>query len=148
MVFTHSFRVKAPLVTVSNFHRETASMSAITPPPIGVRIKAAQDYPDNGDQMAFSLMIGPIEIPWVARFEGVSPTGFTDRQIEGPFREWVHRHEFVVIGDGLTEVVDKVEVHLKRHLIWGPLGFLMWLGMPFLFTFRSWKTRRLLDHRH
>ena len=147
MVFTHSFRVKAPLDTVSNFHRETSSMAAITPPPIGVRIKAAPDHPGSGDQVAFSLMIGPIEVPWVARFEGVSPTGFTDRQVEGPFREWVHQHEFATIGDALTEVVDKVEVKLKRHWIWGPVGLLMWSGLPFLFAYRGWKTRRLLDQR-
>ncbi|HEX6305091.1 MAG TPA: hypothetical protein VFZ76_12935 [Anaerolineales bacterium] len=120
-------------------------MAAITPPPIRVKIMEAPDNPSDGDKMAFSLMFGPIAVPWVARFEDISTAGFTDRQIKGPFREWVHQHKFVAIGDGLTEVVDQVEVKLKRHLIWGSLGFLMWSGMPFLFAYRGWKTRQLLE---
>lgn len=146
MVFTHSFRIRAPLERVNNFHRQTSSMAEITPPPIRVKIKEAPDNPSDGDKMAFSLMFGSIAVNWVARFEDVSPAGFTDRQIEGPFRKWVHQHKFVAIGDGLTEVVDKVEAKLKCHLIWGPFGLLMWSGIPFLFAYRGWKTQRLLEH--
>jgi hypothetical protein len=32
-------------------------------------------------------------------------------------------------------------------LSWGVIGLAMWLGLPFLFAFRAWKTRRLLEPR-
>ncbi len=96
--------------------------------------------------MAFTLKAGPIPIHWVARFENVSPAGFIDRQIKGPFQEWVHQHKFRAIEDNLTEVSDEVTVKLKRSLIWGPVGLAMWLGLPFLFAYRGWKTRRLLEN--
>jgi hypothetical protein len=47
--------------------------------------------------------------------------------------------------EGTTEVVDEVEAKLKRHPLWGPVGLAMWLGLPLLFAYRGWKTRRLLE---
>lgn len=147
MVYNHSYRVRAPFDIVYKFHQRTSSMAAITPPPLRVKVNRAPTELTDGDQMAFALMFGPIPINWVAGFESVSSSGFTDRQIKGPFRKWVHQHKFIAIGDELTEVRDSVEVEVKRHLIWGPFGFLMWAGMPLLFAYRGWKTRRLLEHR-
>ena len=30
-------------------------------------------------------------------------------------------------------------------LFWGLVGVLMWIGMPALFAYRGWKTRRMLE---
>ena len=37
------------------------------------------------------------------------------------------------------------EASLKPHPVWGLVGLAMWLGLPLLFAFRGWKTRRLLE---
>ena len=44
MRYEHRFRVKAPLAAVADFHSRAASMPAITPPPIIVRMHRA-GYP-------------------------------------------------------------------------------------------------------
>jgi ligand-binding SRPBCC domain-containing protein len=65
--------------------------------------------------------------------------------VRGPFARWTHRHTFVRVAADTTDVVDQVEAELKRHLFWGPIGLLMWIGMPALFAYRGWKTRRILE---
>ena len=145
MKYAHRFRVKAPLADVAEFHSRSASMPAITPPPMIVRVHAAPAVLAEGDTMDFTLWAGPIPVRWVARIERASAEGFTDRQIRGPFAAWAHRHTYERVDDQTTDVVDEVEAKLKRHLFWGLAGALMWIGMPVLFAFRGRKTRRILE---
>lgn len=75
MKYHHTFVVKAPLEKVAQFHSQSASMGAITLPPILVRVHKAPRTLAAGDDMDFT----------------------------------------------------------------------MWLGLPVLFAYRSWRTRRLLE---
>jgi ligand-binding SRPBCC domain-containing protein len=84
-------------------------------------------------------------VRWEARVEEVSPTGFLDRQVRGPFEAWAHRHSFVAVDEETTGIVDEVEAQLKWHALWGLVGLAMWLGLPLLFAYRGYKTRRLLE---
>ena len=145
MKYRHVFRVKASQAAVAEFHSRSASMPAITPPPMIVRVHRVAEHLGSGDEMDFTLWAGPIPLRWVARIEDASGTGFTDRQLRGPFASWRHRHNFVRVNEHETEVVDEVEAQLKRHLFWGLAGALMWAGMPVLFAYRGWKTRKLLE---
>ena len=122
MKYTHRFRVEAPLPAVAEFHSRSASMPAITPPPMIVRVHAAPERMTSGDQMDFTLWAGPIPVRWLARIEDASAEGFTDRQIRGPFAAWAHRHTYVRVDDRTTDVVDEVEAKLKRHPFWGLAG--------------------------
>jgi len=147
MRFQHRFRVRAPLATVADFHNQADSMAAITPPFIPTQMLQTPPRLEEGDVMAFRMWFGPVPVRWQAVISQVSPTGFSDEQLEGPFRHWIHRHTFVSVDEQTTEVVDKVEATLKRHPLWGPIGLAMWLGLPLLFAYRGWKTRRLLERQ-
>jgi ligand-binding SRPBCC domain-containing protein len=143
MKYTHHFRVGAPLSAVETFHRNSDSMAAITPPPILVRLHSAPEILNDGDEITFTLWLGPLPVFWQARIKTL-PDGFLDRQIRGPFRRWEHQHIFISVDDQVTEVHDEIQAELQPHLIWGSIGLVMWLGMPVLFAFRSRKTCRLL----
>lgn len=145
MKYTHRFRVEADLATVREFHRRSASMGAITPPPVIAVIHQAPELLNEGDEMSFTLWLGPLPLRWHARIENVSATSFQDRQLSGPFAKWVHRHSFVPLADGATEVVDEIEAELDRGLVKRLIGMGMWLNLPILFAYRGWKTRRLLQ---
>ncbi len=143
--YLHRFRVNAPLSSVAAFHQQPASMGAITPPPIRAELQRAPVSLSNGGAMDFTLWFGPLPIRWSACIEDVSEAGFTDRQISGPFSQWVHRHSFLALDERTTEVTDQISLRLKSHLLWGPVGLGFRLGMPLLFAYRAWKTRRLLE---
>lgn len=145
MTYCHHFRVDASLARVANFHGRAASMAAITPPPIVVRMRNAPAVLAEGNEIEFTMWLGPLPVRWLARIESLSLTGFTDRQLHGPFAEWVHRHTFVAVDEHTTDVLDEITTRLRPHLLWWPVGLGMQLGLPVLFAFRAWKTRRLLQ---
>lgn len=144
MHFRHSFHVDTPLELVSQFHRSANSLAAITPPPLQVKLESAPASLRSGDEMCFRLVFGPLSIFWRARIERLWDAGFVDRQLEGPFEAWVHTHTFIPQGDNATQVLDEIELQFKRHLFWGALGVGMYIGLPVMFAYRAWKTRRIL----
>jgi ligand-binding SRPBCC domain-containing protein len=147
MKYKHRFRVKAPLADVAEFHSQSASMGDITPPPAVVKVHEAPARLDEGDEMDFTVWLGPLPIRWQARIEEVTPTGFVDRQLRGPFRCWSHRHSYQPVDEQTTEVIDEIEFKLDKHPVRGMMGLGMTLSLPFLFAYRGWKTRRLLKDR-
>lgn len=145
MKYTHRFQVSATQEEVAYFHRNTSSFTAITPPPLRVQLLKAPPVLSEGNAMEFNLLAGPLPIYWLAHIKNTSLAGFTDYQLRGPFKSWVHRHRFVQVDKERTEVLDEVEAYLKPHIFWGLFGLAMWLSLPVLFAFRGWKTRRLLE---
>ncbi len=143
--FEHVFAVDAPVEAVAAFHHQAGNVAAITPPPIVVRVDSpAPDRMRSGDEMAFTMWLGPLPLRWHVRFDEVSPTGFVDRQLAGPFAFWRHTHRFVAEGARRTRVEDRVEAGLRPEWPWRLIGGAMWLGLPLLFKYRAWRTRRLL----
>lgn len=148
MKYLHRFRVQAPVEVVAAFHGRSAAMAIITPPPLVTQVHRAPEHVATGDSMAFTLWMGPLPMRWVAGFEDVTATGFVDRMARGPVRRWQHRHSFVAIDEQTTDVVDEIEIELRMHPIWGPVGLGMALNLPILFAYRGWQTRRLLNGLH
>ena len=145
MKYRRTFQLQAPLAEVAHFHTAASSLKAITPPLIPMQLHRAPEQMGDGDEMAFTMWLGPLPVRWVARVEDVSTAGFLDRQVRGPFAAWTHRHRFVALDEDTTEVVDEVEARLKVHPLWSAVGLAMWVGLPLLFVYRAWKTRRLLE---
>ncbi|MFN2115958.1 MAG: SRPBCC family protein [Anaerolineae bacterium] len=145
MTYEHQFTTSAPVERVAAFHRMASSLAAITPPPILARVSAAPEELGEGDEMAFTLWLGPLPIRWRARIENVSEQGFVDRQVEGPFRAWRHHHRFEPLAHGGTRIADRIEYEYRRSPLWAAVGLGMTLGLPLLFAYRGWRTRALLE---
>ena len=145
MKYCHAFQVRAPQAAVSAFYSRSASLAAITPPLVPMRVHRAPERLVAGDELEFTMWLGPVPVRWLARVDEASAAGFVDRQVQGPFASWAHRHRFVAVAESTTEVVDEVEARLRRHVFWLPIGLILWLGLPLLFAFRAWRTRRLLE---
>ncbi|MFN3982759.1 MAG: SRPBCC family protein [Caldilinea sp.] len=145
MRYHHRFTVKAPLADVVEFHSRSASMGAITPPPILVRIHSAPEMLQEGDRMDFTMWLGPMPVRWLAQIEQTKLNSFVDRQLRGPFESWVHKHTFEPIDAETTAVIDEVNATLHANWFWKLVGVGMGLGLPILFAYRGWKTRRMLE---
>ena len=145
MKYSHRFRVRASVREVAEFHTYGSVLKAITPPPIVMRVHAAPEQLGEGDEMDFTMWMGPLPIRWLARIEQVTEASFVDRQVRGPFGSLVHTHSFVDVGGGVTEVRDDIEATLGNGFYPRLMSLAMWVGLPVLFAFRGWKTRRLLE---
>jgi ligand-binding SRPBCC domain-containing protein len=160
--FHRRFRIAAPLEEVAAFHRRATSLKAVTPPLIPMFFKDLPEEVGPGREMAFTLWMGPVPVRWRAALEalpesglkadaesGAGDEGFLDRQLEGPFESWEHCHRFRA-GEtpGETWVIDEIAARLPsffRHPLRFTVALKMWLGLPVLFAYRRWKTRRLLE---
>lgn len=145
MRYYHRFVVAAPLEAVREFHTRSASMGAITPPPVIAQVHRAPAVLREGDEMEFTLWLGPLPLRWLARIDQVTPTGFLDRMLKGPFRRWDHQHTYVPIDANRSEVIDSLDIELSANPLWRLVGRGMVLNLPILFAYRGWKTRRLLE---
>lgn len=140
--FRRQFLVQAPLAVVVDFHRDPSALRLLTPPPIFVQLHRVEPLAE-GSQVEFTLWMGPVPVRWLAQHQDVGAEGFSDVQQRGPFQHWMHRHTFRAVSDNQTEVSDEVMAEFGQGLFAGLISRLMWLGLPVLFAYRSWVTRRL-----
>lgn len=142
MEFKHSFTVDALITAVSAFHYDTGVLRKLTPLPILAQIHQFEPLA-NGAEAHFTLWFGPLPIRWQAIHQDVSELGFTDVQVKGPLKSWVHNHRFVALGPHRTRVEDTIVY--EHHDGWR--GFISRLlfahpGLMYLFTARKFLTRR------
>lgn len=141
--FEHCFAVKAPLERVAAFHYDARVLKRLTPPPVIIQLHRF-DPLQEGAVAEFTLWLGPLPFHWVAAHHEVDPLhGFTDTQVQGPFKRWVHRHKFVTQEEGQTLVYDTIEY--EHHS--GLKGVLTRLLFPrpalqVMFAYRKWVTQR------
>jgi ligand-binding SRPBCC domain-containing protein len=143
--FQHEFQVNAPIERVSEFYNNTRVIKQLTPPPLFVKFNQIEPL-SEGSRSDFTLWLGPIPIHWVAVHSEVSPfEGFTDTQVEGPFKTWVHKHIFESLAGGKTRIIDRVDGKPSDHIFWGIISRFMWLTLPILFSYRAQQTRKTVE---
>jgi ligand-binding SRPBCC domain-containing protein len=147
-IFDHHFTVKAPLAKVAQWHHDPQVLKHLTPPPGIMRIHKFE--PLSEDSVAeFTLWLGPLPVHWVALHTRVELLhGFTDIQVQGPFKAWAHTHTFVPEGDDLTLVYDHIEYE-HRPSLQGLLTRLLFPRFAFnlLFAYRKMITRWLVEKK-
>lgn len=143
--FQHEFQVNAPLERVAEFHNSTQALKLLVPPPLIVSFNHI-DPMGEGSRSDFTMWFGPIPVRWVAVHSQVDPkAGFTDTQVKGPFRTWVHRHAFEPIDESSTRVVDQIKGQPSNHPFWGLVSRFMWYTLPILFSYRARQTRKVIE---
>ena len=140
--FEHHFVVSAAPDDVARFHFDPAAFRALTP--LGILLRIHQQDPlADGSTTEFTLWMGPIRISWTAQHSEVSSRGFTDTQVRGPMKSWIHRHRFKPIPEDRTLVEDVIEY--QHHGGWrGVRSALLFSppGLKLLFAWRARATRR------
>jgi ligand-binding SRPBCC domain-containing protein len=143
-VFDFKFVVQAPLKAVQAFHRDTSALKRLTPPPTIVRLHEIEPLAE-GSVSRFTLWVGPLPLRWTAVHKGVSESGFTDVQSEGPAKKWEHTHTFTAVGDDETEIHEHIEFEHKTGF-WGLVTRALFArpNLYLMFTYRKLITRRHL----
>ena len=143
--YTHRFRVNTSLDRVLEFHQDPRALKWLTPPPVIVQFHDFEPVAENS-RVDFTMWMGPLPVRWVAIHSEVDPNaGFTDSQVHGPFKRWVHRHNFRRIDAQVTEIEDTIEAEPGSHPVWGLVSRFMWSNLGMLFKYRERVTRRKLE---
>ncbi len=130
--------VDRPLDEVFEFYAEARNLERLTPDWLSFQVLTPSPIRmEAGARIEYRLRLHGFPLRWISRIEAWEPrTGFVDRQIHGPYREWHHSHEFEASGTG-TIVRDRVRYEL-------PLGALGEIARR-LFVARD--LQRVFDYR-
>jgi len=141
-VFDFRFTVDAPVEAVSDFHFQPGILKTLTPPLMIMQVHRFDPLAE-GAVAEFTMWMGPIPVRWKAVHANVSATSFTDTQVEGPMKSWVHTHTFRETDPQKTEVHEHIEFshHSGWRGLWSRLLFPK-PGLFALFTIRKMITRR------
>lgn len=105
------------------WHERPGAFERLQPPGARVRVLERQGTIHDGDRLVMEVPMGPIARRWVAVHEGFIPgRQFQDRQVEGPFAEWLHTHRMFPDGDGASILEDDIEYALPGGGLVNSLG--------------------------
>lgn len=113
-VFETTTILEAALDEVWDFFSSPRNLATITPRSLGFTIVSAPDRPlRRDDRIEYRIRVMGLPLRWVTRLtEWDERKAFTDVQERGPYRRWVHRHEFEQLPDGTVRMSDRVEYEL------------------------------------
>lgn len=139
MRFVKESTVDAPPAVVFAFHESEGALIRLTPPWEHVELVEGGGSIRPGSRVTLKTRVGPVAMKLVAEHTEYEPgVMFADRQVQGPFASWYHRHRFLDDGTGGTLLRDEIDYE-------PPLGLLgRILGGGFL----EQKLKRMFDYRH
>ena len=105
MEFVKESRIAAPPEEVFAFYESEGALLRLTPPWERVEVVAGGKSIQPGERVVLATWAGPVPVRWVAEHTEYEPGRlFADRQVEGPFARWYHRHHF--LDDGAGDALD------------------------------------------
>ncbi len=104
-----------PRSEVFPFFADAHNLEALTPPWLRFRVlNSAPIAMRPGVRIDYQLALHGIPFRWQSEITAWDPPfRFTDEQRRGPYRRWIHEHEFLE-RDGGTVCLDQV-----RYAVWG-----------------------------
>lgn len=119
--------VRAPRERVFSFFSDAGNLAQLTPPSVHFRILAPLPLVmKEGAIIDYAIGLRGIPMRWRTRICSWDPPhSFSDEQLKGPYRKWLHVHTFEETPEGHTLMRD----HVTYALPLPPLGE---IGLPFV----------------
>jgi ligand-binding SRPBCC domain-containing protein len=118
------------------FFSRPENLQQLTPTHLNFKILTPQPIAmENGSRIDYALRLHGIPIRWKSIIEDYNPPhAFVDRQLSGPYREWIHLHSFHADGNH-----TRIEDHVRYKVPGGHLAHRLFV-QPSL--------RKIFAHRH
>ena len=145
--FKKELYVERPLEEVFNFFSRAENLQKVTPPQLQFHILTPLPIEmKTGTIIDYQLKVYHLPFSWRTEItEWDPPHKFTDIQVRGPYRKWIHQHFFEKSGDG-TMMKD-----LLQYAIPGGI-FATWINsllvrkdIESIFRFREKRFREIFN---
>ncbi|AWV87935.1 SRPBCC family protein [Bradymonas sediminis] len=154
--FTKESPINATPRQLWRWHLQPDAFDKLVPPWQKVKVlKRPERFEDGAILVMKVYAIGPVGMRWVAKHRDfIEGEQFVDEQLSGPFRAWVHTHQFVPADPalGLDEGTSILRDSIEYDLPLGPLGAALGGGiaermLEKMFDYRHKVTAEALDGR-
>ncbi len=124
---------------IFEFFSKAENLEAITPHALNFKIITPLPIEmKEGALIDYQLRINGIPAKWRTEItEWNPPFAFTDSQLKGPYRDWIHRHSF----DALSRETTLMRDHVRYRLPFYPFGQ---VAYPFV----NAQVRQIFRHRN
>jgi len=123
---------------VFDFFKKPENLDQVTPPNLGFKILTPSPIPmAKGTVIDYTIRLYGFPMKWQTVIVDYDPPhSFSDTQVRGPYKTWIHTHRFIS-KDGGTLMTDEVQYEV-------PFGF---LGDIVRFLFVRWEVEKIFDYR-
>jgi ligand-binding SRPBCC domain-containing protein len=114
--------VSLPRDEVFPFFADAANLQQLTPPWLRFLIRTPQPIEMRvGARIEYRISVHGIPVSWLTEIAACEPPEmFVDRQQRGPYRTWIHTHQFRPERGG-TLLLDHVEFDMRGGTLVAPL---------------------------
>ena len=153
-VFERQSRYPYPREVVFAWHQRPGAVVRLMPPGMATLLSAPTDGINAGSELTLRIthpLLAGLKLPgskggigltWHVRHgDMIEGERFVDEQVRGPFKSWLHEHEFADGPSGSTVITDRITWELPVRL---PAGFddaLLQMQLDGLFQFRERQLR-------
>jgi len=145
-ILTRSFKLPIPRAEAFAFFSDAGNLERITPPELKFQITTPQPITiKQGTLIDYRLKLRGFPVKWQTEiYVWDPPHAFVDRQLRGPYKQWIHRHKFIEIDKTITLIEDEV----KYRLGFAPFGELMHIlirrELDYIFDYREERVTEML----
>jgi uncharacterized protein len=125
--FTLRTPMPASAQELYDWHAHPAGFFRLMPPWESLQVVRQEKPFGDGHQITIRTpILGPIKLDWLAElFEVIPGQQFRDRELHGPFAEWVHTHRMIATSANSSELEDSIDYRVP----FGAIGRLFGGGM-------------------
>lgn len=148
-VLSRKLELELPRDEVFAFFADAGNLERITPPGLNFHILTPQPIElARGTLIDYRLRLRGLPISWRTEISVWDPPNeFVDRQLRGPYEQWIHRHTFIELGPRRTLIEDEVRYRLPFEPIGDIAHFFVRRELAYIFDFRQTAVAEILGER-
>lgn len=148
-ILTRSLTLDLPRAEVFDFFADAANLERITPPGMNFHIITPQPFEiKQGTLIDYKLKLRGVPVKWQTEISIWNPPhSFTDRQVSGPYKQWVHRHTFTALSPTRTLIEDEVKYRLPLEPLGDVAHLLIRRELDHIFDYRQKAVAEILKER-